>query len=77
MVFLYSSAALAYEINDKFSIGGVGAGIYQYQTLSEAPGFDSTGRGLLIFEPEMSFTPTENDEFFAKLGFGAGNGLAA
>ena len=32
-------------------------------------------RGFLIFEPEASYTPTENDEIFAKFGFGAGNGL--
>jgi hypothetical protein len=65
----------AYEINDKFSIGGVMAGIYQYESLSDAPGYDNLGRGLLAFQPEISFTPTEQDELFAKFGFGAGNGL--
>jgi carbohydrate-selective porin (OprB family) len=63
----------AYQINDKLSMGGVIAGIYQYQRIE--PGYENEGRGLLIFEPEISFTPTGNDELFAKFGFGAGNGL--
>jgi porin len=29
----------------------------------------------LVFQPEISFAPTENDEIFAKFGFGAENGL--
>ena len=68
-------AGFSYEINDKFSIGGVIAGIYQYQSLSDAPGYESEGRGTLVFQPEASYRPTENDELFAKFGFGAGNGL--
>jgi len=70
-----ASDTCAYEINDKFSIGGVIAGAYQFQSLSDAPGFDSEGRGTLVFQPEVSFTPTERDQVFAKFGFGAGNGL--
>ncbi len=65
-----------YEINDMLSIGGVVAGIFQQQSVSDAPDYQNDGRGILLFEPEVSFTPTENDEFFAKFGFGAGNGLA-
>ncbi|MBW1829021.1 MAG: carbohydrate porin [Deltaproteobacteria bacterium] len=67
--------AVAYEITDKLSIGGILAGVYQYQSVSSAPGFDDRGRGALVFQPEVCFTPTENDEIFAKLGFGTGNGL--
>ena len=74
IVFL-AGGSLGYEINDKLSIGGVAAGIYQYDSLSDAPEYDSTGRGLLTIQPEASFTPTENDELFVKFGFGAGNGL--
>lgn len=81
-----TGSSLAYDINDKFSIGGVMAGIYQYRSLSDSPlyavdeegnkyEYDSVGRGLLAFQPEFSFTPTENDEVFTKFGFGAGNGL--
>ena len=74
-IFLQGSNGFAYEINDKLSIGGVVAGVYQYQSISDAPDFDSEGRGALVFQPEVSFTPTDSDEVFAKFGFGAGNGL--
>ena len=74
-IFLMASNGFGYEINDKLSIGGIIAGVGQYQSLSDAPGFENEGRGLLLFEPEISYTPTDNDELFAKFGFGAGNGL--
>lgn len=63
---------LAYDITDKFSIGGVLSGVYQYQW---AEGDDNKGRGALSFQPELSLRPTERDEIFAKFGFAAGNGL--
>ena len=74
-IFLLATGGLGYEINDKLSIGGIIAGEWQYQSISDAPGFDSEGRGTLVFQPEISFTPTDSDELFAKFGFGAGNGL--
>ena len=68
----------AYDLTDKFSIGGIMAGVYQYQWLDDdASGTDDDrGRGAFNFEPEFSFRPNENNEIFAKIGFGAGNGLA-
>ena len=74
-IFVLPGNGFGYEINDKLSIGGVMAGIGQYQSISDAPGFENEGRGLLLFEPEISYTPTDKDELFAKFGFGAGNGL--
>ena len=74
-VFLLTGNGFGYEINDKFSIGGIIAGIGQYQSVSDAPDFENEVRGLILFEPEISFTPTDNDELFVKFGFGAGNGL--
>lgn len=73
--FLCQSNGGAMEITDKLAIGGILAGAYQYQAVSDAPGFENTGRGGLSFQPEISFTPTDNDEIFAKFGFGAGNAL--
>ena len=73
--FLLTSSGLGYEINDKFRIGGIIAWIGQYQSISDSSNFENEGRGLLLFEPEISYTPTDNDELFAKFGFGAGNGL--
>jgi hypothetical protein len=61
-----------YDITDKFSIGGVIAGAYQYQWVD---GDDNLGRGALPFQPEFSFRPTQHDEIFANFGFAAGNGL--
>ena len=72
MVFLITFPAFGYDITEKFSIGGVLAGAYQYQWVD---GDDNLGRGALPFQPEMSFRPTGRDEIFARLGFAAGNGL--
>ena len=72
---LQGGNGFAYEINDKFSIGGVLAGICQYQSITDAPDYESEGSGLLAFQPTIGFIPTSNDELFAKFGFGAGNGL--
>jgi len=74
-IFVLAGNGFGYEINDKLSIGGIIAGEWQYQSISNAPDFDSEGRGALVFQPEISFTPTDSDEIFAKFGFGAGNGL--
>ena len=74
-IVLQGSNGVAYEINDKLSIGGIIAGVVQYQSIDDAPGFENEGRGALVFQPEISFTPTDSDEIFAKFGFGAGNGL--
>lgn len=73
-LFLPGPAA-PFEVTETLSVGGVLAGIYHTQTLTEAPGYDSTGRGLLAFQPEAHFKPTVEDELCVKLGFGAGNGL--
>jgi porin len=62
----------AYDITEKFSIGGVLSGAYQYQS---ADGDDNMGRGVVPFQPEFSLRPTDRDEIFAGFGFAAGNGL--
>jgi porin len=75
LVILLPVSALAYDINEKLSIGGVLAGAYQYQSVSDTPGFENTGRGAVPFQPELSFRPTDKDEVFLKFGFAAGNAL--
>jgi len=65
----------AYDVTDKFSIGGVVSGAYQYQSVDDPSDVDNAGRGALPIQPEFSFTPTDRDEIFAKFGFAAGNGL--
>ncbi len=66
---------MALEVTDQFSVGGIMAGIYQYQNLSDAPGFSDTGRGIYSLQPEFWFTPIDSGVVFLKLGFAAGNGL--
>jgi porin len=66
---------LAYEIDDRLSVGGVLAGAGQYQDLIDSNGADSKGRGAFAFQPELSFTPNQNGEILIKAGFAAGNGL--
>jgi len=69
---IFVSNSCAYDITDKFSIGGVLSGAYQYQW---ADGDDNKGRGAVPFQPEFSFRPTERDEISAGFGFATGNGL--
>jgi len=71
LLFLNGTVS-GYDLTDKFSIGGILAGAYQYQRVD---GDDNMGRGALPFQPEFSFRPTENNEIFANFGFAAGNGL--
>jgi porin len=66
---------LAYEVNEKLSVGGVAAGVYQYQDLIDNNVGKDIGRGALVFQPEALFTPTEKDELFVKFGFADGNAL--
>lgn len=77
IIFILSSISMSYgyEITDKFSIGGVLAGAYQYQFISDIPGFKDTGRGAIPFQPAFRFRPTGKDELYAKLGFAVGNAL--
>jgi hypothetical protein len=72
ILVLLHDTVLGYDITDKFSIGGVLAGAYQYQWVD---GDDNKGRGALPLQPEISFRPTENDEIYTKFGFAVGNGL--
>jgi porin len=75
-LLICTSAGHATEITDMFSIGGVLAGAYQHQDVDNvANPDDSIGRGAVPFQVELSYTPGDKDEIFAKFGFAAGNGL--
>jgi hypothetical protein len=73
---LLSLSGRAADITDKLSIGGILAGAYQCQNLSNATGDSDTCKGGVPFQPEVSFRPTDADEVFAKFGFATGNGLS-
>jgi len=74
-VMVLGTPAHAYDVNERFSIGGVIAGSMQCQRLSEKAGADNECDGAVPLQPEASYRPTERDEFFAKAGFANGNGL--
>jgi hypothetical protein len=57
---MFVSSSYAYDITDKFSIGGVLSGTYQFQWVD---GDDNKGRGAVPFQPEFSFRPTERMKF--------------
>jgi Carbohydrate-selective porin, OprB family len=59
----------------KLSLGGLIAGAYQHQNVDDAPGFNNTGRGAFVLQPEIGITLGEADEIFTKFGFAAGNAL--
>lgn len=59
----------------KLSLGGLIAGVGQYQDVDDAPGFDNTGRGAVVFQSEIGFALTDVDEVFTKFGFAGGNAL--
>jgi hypothetical protein len=67
--------AVAYEVTDQFSIGGLLAASMQCQRVSGKSGADDECDSALPLQPELSFRPTDSDEFFAKAGFAHGNGL--
>ncbi len=60
---------------DKIAVHGVLAGAYQEEIPSGPEDAESTGRGALAFQPEISITPTEQDEIVFMFGFPAGEGL--
>jgi len=70
-----ASRVTAINLTDKVSFNGVLAGIYQYQAISDPPGFKDTGRGAVVFQPEMHVLLTPDDEIQTKFGFAVGNAL--
>ena len=70
--------AMGSDVTEKFSVGAVLAGAWQYLLTDEdAAGedVDSGPKAAVAIQPEMSFRPYENSELFAKFGFAANNGL--
>ena len=59
------SFAEAYDLTETFSVGGILAGVYQYQFVDDADSGDDEGGGAVVFQPELSFRPTDRDEFVA------------
>jgi porin len=75
VVPLTTTAAWAVEVNPQLSINLTVAGAVQHQSVSNGPSADGATEGALPAQPEMSYRPWASGEFYAKLGFAAGNGL--
>lgn len=76
------SPSHAYDVTDRFSIGAVlGAAGQCQEGLGGAVDADGQSlaenscRGGMPFQLELSFRPSEHDEFYALLGFALDNGL--
>ena len=87
MFSLMPTSGAAYDLTEGFAINALLAGAGQCQDAAArlpAENHDDGGRldtfgnicrGGMPVQFELDFMPTENDEFFAKLGWAAGNGL--
>ncbi|MFC1823725.1 porin [Thermodesulfobacteriota bacterium] len=73
--FVFPLSVLGYDLSDKVSIGGILAAAYQYMDLKNEWNANDGGGGAIPFQPELRFSPTQNDKFLVKLGFAAGNSL--
>lgn len=73
-LLLLNGVAFGYDITDKFSVGGLLAGAWQYLEVNEDD-VDDGPKAAVAFQPEMNFRPFDNSELFAKFGFAANNGL--
>ncbi|RJQ76830.1 MAG: porin [Desulfobacteraceae bacterium] len=76
-VLLFCTSAPALEITPKLRLDGNLAGVYQYQSIGDAPGFEDGGRGAVVFQPALSVQLSGKDLLYAKFGFAAGNALNA
>lgn len=61
-----------FEVNDKLSFEGTTTLVYQWM---DGSNIDSKNRGSGAVDLGLSFSPTENDEFYILGGFAGGNGL--
>jgi Carbohydrate-selective porin, OprB family len=71
------SSAQAYEVTEHVWIGGVIAGAYQYQFLTDDEDGTDEGGGAVPLQPEVGFRLTDTDTIFIKFGFAADDGLNA
>ncbi len=73
----------AYDVTDRFSVGGVLAGALQCQvlegsdvlTLDESRKAGNQCRGAVPIRPEFTFQPNDRHAVVVKFGFAAGNAL--
>lgn len=71
------SSAQAYDVTEHVWVGGVIAGTYQYQFLTEEEDGADEGGGAVPLQPEIGLRLTAADTIFVKFGFAADDGLNA
>ncbi|WP_295454398.1 carbohydrate porin [uncultured Thiodictyon sp.] len=67
--------AWPYEVNDTLEISGILTSAAQCQQITRGAPHGTLCRGAVVFQPEITYNATKQDQFFAKLGFAAWNGL--
>lgn len=71
---IVSLPAMAYEVNEWFSISGTVTGVYQWLEKSAGEGEDENG-GSGVLDFTVSVKPWEGGEFSGRASFAKGNGL--
>jgi len=72
MIASQATPGWSLDVNEKLTFEGTFTGVYQWLDGSD---IDSKNRGSGAVDLGLSFTPTENNEFFILGSFAGGNGL--
>lgn len=67
-------SAGAYDVNEKLTVDGTLAGVYQHGDY-DVKGIGNKDGGAVVLDLGTNFHPTDTDEFQVLLSFAAGNGL--
>lgn len=74
--FLFPFSSYALDMGDNLSLSGTATSVYQW--FNKAKGnVENKDRGSAVIDFNVSFKPTENDEFFMRARFARGSGLEA
>jgi len=74
-LYAVSIVAHGYDVNERFSVGGVLAGAWQCQFLTVSDAADDACRGAVPLNPEFGYKLTDQALLHARFAFVAGNGL--
>lgn len=76
-VLLIPFSAFAVDITDKLSLSGTATAVYQWLHMTKGylDNDKTKDRGSGVIDFNVSFKPTENDEFFLRTSFAKGSGL--
>ncbi len=80
ITLLFPLSAYAVDLNDKLSISGTATTVYQWLKMTqgymdEEKTKKREDRGSAVIDFNVSFRPTQNDEFFLRASFAKGSGF--